>query len=241
MYMIQFLPIGDQRIPIRLLPATRSLSLKFTREGTLEIYCPGARLDARTEAFVHSKSAWIRKHHVRFATFRKHQEAFWQLVKTDQVIIHGKPTPIIWQQARGRNVGMDNRGLFLSLTPKDNEPKGRYVLPALRAIATQHLTRSCIAWSQRTGDDVANVRVRDQVTKWGSCSGKRNINLNWRLLFLPPNLQDYVLVHELMHLREMNHSPAFWAEVTKYSPHWQNERKHVHEWEWVLGLDEPLF
>jgi predicted metal-dependent hydrolase len=238
--MTQNLLIGGHPIPVKLLPAARALSLKWTREGTLEIYCPGGKMDVRTEQFLHSKSAWINKHYHRFSKFRKQQEAFWQMVGTDHVLINGKATPIFWQSARSRQVGIDDRGLFLSLTSKDREEKARYVLPALRAVAAQQLTRSCLAWSQRTGDPVANIRVRDQSSKWGSCSGKRNINLNWRLLFLPANLQDYVLVHELMHLRQLNHSPAFWGEVARYIPHWQHERTLVHEWEWVFGLDEPL-
>ncbi len=62
------------------------------------------------------------------------------------------------------------------------------------------------------------VAIRNQVSRWGSCSSKRNLNFNYRIMFLPIHLADYIIVHELCHLIELNHSPAFWAQVEKVLP-----------------------
>ena len=62
------------------------------------------------------------------------------------------------------------------------------------------------------------VSVRDQSSRWGSCSARKNLNFNFRLFDLPPHLRDYVIVHELSHLVELNHGPAFWALVEKVMP-----------------------
>jgi len=81
------------------------------------------------------------------------------------------------------------------------------------------------------GFTYGRVAIRNQRTIWGSCSGKGNLNFNYRVLFLPPRLADYVIVHELCHLRELNHSPRFWALVSRAVPDYaacrSELRKHL--------------
>lgn len=72
----------------------------------------------------------------------------------------------------------------------------------------------------------ARVTIKDMSSRWGSCSRRGNLNFNYRLLFLPPELVDYVVVHEVCHLREMNHSRAFWALVAQTIPDFA-VRKHA--------------
>ncbi len=71
------------------------------------------------------------------------------------------------------------------------------------------------------------ISVKKQSTKWGSCSGKKNLNFNYKLLFLPQEMADYVVVHELCHLREMNHSKKFWDLVAKVFPNFKEIRKEM--------------
>lgn len=73
--------------------------------------------------------------------------------------------------------------------------------------------------------------VKDQKSRWGSCSSKGNINLNWRLLFAPEQIAEYVIVHELCHLKQMNHSTAFWEEVEKILPDYRERRQWLKEHE----------
>jgi predicted metal-dependent hydrolase len=71
------------------------------------------------------------------------------------------------------------------------------------------------------------VRVKQMKTQWGSCSAKRNLNFNYKILFLPPELQDYLIVHELCHLQEMNHAPRFWRLIAKAVPDYLRLRKEL--------------
>ena len=71
------------------------------------------------------------------------------------------------------------------------------------------------------------VAVRRGKTRWGSCSPKRNLNFNYKLLFLPPALRDYVITHELCHLRQMNHSKKFWALVGQTVPEYKHLRREL--------------
>jgi hypothetical protein len=75
----------------------------------------------------------------------------------------------------------------------------------------------------------ARVSIRNQKTCWGSCSRKGNLNFNYKILFLPAHLRDYVIVHELAHLRELSHSPRFWALVASVVPDCTVRRRELRE------------
>lgn len=77
---------------------------------------------------------------------------------------------------------------------------------------------------------VGLVTVKNQKTRWGSCSAKGNVNFNYQLAFLPEELLDYVVIHELAHRRHMDHSAAFWMEVEKYCPDYRKLRERLREY-----------
>ena len=95
---------------------------------------------------------------------------------------------------------------------------------AVRARARAELPRMLLGWAGRLGLGVTAVSVRDQRTRWGSCGRNGRICLNWRLLLMPDWVRDYVLVHELMHLKCLDHSPRFWALVAAAYPGYQEAR-----------------
>ncbi|MBI5152823.1 M48 family metallopeptidase [Candidatus Peregrinibacteria bacterium] len=71
------------------------------------------------------------------------------------------------------------------------------------------------------------IAIRNQGSRWGSCSKKANLNFNYKIIFLPENLADYLIVHELCHLKEMNHSKKFWELVAKTVPEYKTFRKQL--------------
>ena len=85
-------------------------------------------------------------------------------------------------------------------------------------------------YCEAMGVTVGSVTVKNQKTRWGSCSAKGNVNFNYQLAFLPDELLDYVVIHELAHRRHMNHSRAFWAEVEKYCPDYPERREQLKEY-----------
>ena len=83
--------------------------------------------------------------------------------------------------------------------------------------------------SNTTGLEWNGLSIRGQKTRWGSCSAKGNISLNFKMLFLPANLVDHVLLHELVHTRELNHSQRFWALMKKYDPAMQSASRRTEK------------
>jgi predicted metal-dependent hydrolase len=82
---------------------------------------------------------------------------------------------------------------------------------------------------------VSRVSVRNQRSRWGSCSPSGHISLNWRLVLMPDEVRDYVLIHELMHLRRLDHSRHFWRLVAHACPHYQVARKWLRENKHLIG------
>jgi predicted metal-dependent hydrolase len=87
-----------------------------------------------------------------------------------------------------------------------------------------------------TGVEVKEVTVRNQRSRWGSCSSSGVISLNWRLVQTPYSVRDYIIYHELMHLREMNHSARFWARVEEVCPGWREAEHWLKQNGSLLGL-----
>ena len=94
----------------------------------------------------------------------------------------------------------------------------------------RHIFNERVAfYAEKHGFDVKQVKLSSARTRWGSCSSKGYINLTWRLVMAPLEIIDYVVVHELCHLREANHSSAFWAQVAAIVPDYKSRRKWLKE------------
>ncbi len=108
------------------------------------------------------------------------------------------------------------------LTPSAFGPDER---AALRKRARAELPPRLMEIAAEHGLTVTGVSIRNQRTRWGSCGRDGNISLNWRLVLMPPAVRDYVLIHELMHLKRLDHSPAYWKLVAAACPHYRESRQ----------------
>jgi len=88
----------------------------------------------------------------------------------------------------------------------------------LHGLAARELPPRVLALAAQHDLTVHRVTVRNQRSRWGSCSRRGTISLNWRLVQTPETVRDYIILHELAHLRQMNHSSKFWAEVERFCP-----------------------
>ncbi len=90
-----------------------------------------------------------------------------------------------------------------------------------KEIARSFVEQRVEEWNKGFGFEINKIRIKNQKTKWGSCSVKKNLNFNYRILFLPKEIQDYIIIHELCHLQEMNHSKKFWSLVENKIPNYK--------------------
>ena len=95
--------------------------------------------------------------------------------------------------------------------------------------ALQHIPKRVSYYAKQIGVTYGRITIRNQKTRWGSCSSKGNLNFNCLLMLTLPEVIDYVVVHELCHRKEMNHSGAFWAEVEKVLPDYKEQVKWLKE------------
>jgi predicted metal-dependent hydrolase len=105
-----------------------------------------------------------------------------------------------------------------------------------RRAAAEHFAARVAHFAPWVGRGPRRLAVRAARTRWGSCSARGTISLNWRLMQMPPDVIDYVVVHELCHLLVPNHSPRFWAQVARVLPDWQARRRTLH----ALGRALPV-
>lgn len=112
-------------------------------------------------------------------------------------------------------------------------------LQELAERAAQVLPQKTKHYAELMGVTYGHITIRNQKTRWGSCSSKGNLNFNCILMRMPEEIQDYVVVHELCHRKEMNHSIRFWQEVEKVLPDYRSRRKWLKEYGSMAGR-EPL-
>lgn len=108
--------------------------------------------------------------------------------------------------------------------PLSREKRERYI-----QLARDIFTQKTAYYARIMNVTYGRISIREQKTRWGSCSSKGNLNFNWRLILAPESVLDYVVVHELAHRREMNHSKAFYAVVESVLPDYRVSRKWLRD------------
>ena len=197
---------GDPDIALTLRRSTRArrMTLRISQfDGRVTLTLPARASEREALAFAEQKQAWIRKHLANW-------DGCAAVALGAEIPVEGELRAV--QPGAGRSVQIAPG--VLSVPGTEARVPAR-VLGFLKTRARDRLAAASDHYAARLGRGYSEISLRDTRSRWGSCSSAGRLMFSWRLIMAPPPVLEYVAAHEVAHLAQMNHSPAFWAEVTR--------------------------
>ena len=211
---------------VRVSPKAKHAKLKLSAKDGLMVIVPRGFDESRIPGILYRKRDWLTKVGERFEEQRKFlsPEPPGKLPERITLRVIGEEWAIEYRTTDAETVSAVERSANRLLVYGDTD-NGLACKDALRRWLARKTKEHIVPWLVRLARErkfeLGNVLVKSQRTRWASCSSKKTISLNLRLVCLPEELVRYVLFHELAHCRYMNHSSKFWAEVRSYEAHFE--------------------
>ncbi|MDD4913734.1 MAG: SprT family zinc-dependent metalloprotease [Methylococcales bacterium] len=209
------------------------------RVDKIEVVAPPHVSELKIKAFVDAQQDWIRSAVLRVAENARTIPSLAPEFYTDGASIpyRGKRLPLQIMHTAKQTVQIrlqDDNGFIVAL-PADLEPDYRselirtILIRWMKKQARLHMTRLIEHHAPRMGLFPRSLKIKTQKSRWGSCGPNNDINLNWLLMLAPPEAMEYVVVHELCHIRHKNHSADFWGLVAEHLPAYQQQRQWLKQ------------
>ncbi len=216
---------------LRISARARMVRLVIRPETGLEVVAPRGTPQSRIEQVLAEKARWIAATLDRMA---RETAAYPRAQLIDGAILPFAGREISLALRAGAPSGryratLDGDTLTLYVAETRHETIRRALEAWYRLQAGAIFVEHLAACNAGYGFAYGRVAIKEQKSRWGSCSRKGNLNFNWRLLLAPLPVLDYVVVHELCHLRELNHSPRFWSLVAQRCPDYASQRRWLRE------------
>lgn len=214
-------------VTIRRHPRAKRLKLRVLPDASLEVTAPPGVSERIVETFVAAHGDWIDRARSRVESERGPVDERGPF--PTRLVLRADSTRwrVDYRDADRDRWRWTGTGLAVDLSRRDPERARVVLVDALKQRARRTLEPRLAALAERHGLKPNRVGWRNQKSRWGSCSSRGHLSLNVRLLFLPPPLVEYVLVHELAHLRHPDHSPAFWDCVATMLPDYRAARREL--------------
>ncbi len=215
---------------LRYSSRRRTVQLRVSRADCLEIAAPAGMSWEKILQLIAGKHSWIRMQIRRLETSASNP-ANSSLTHGSTVLYQGTPhTLLLLADGKGKpQVTYAHCAISIHLSELIGDDNAPVVYRSLKKWyweqAQALLLERTLYWSSKIGVRPNRISLRDQKTRWGSCSSRGSINYNWRIIMAPPAVLDYLVIHELCHLMHPNHSPAYWQEVARWNPECRNHRR----------------
>ena len=222
----EFLTVGERRVPMVLVrnPRARRYVLRLRRDGTARVTVPRGGSEREARRFAERNSAWLGEQ-LQKAAQRVSERKKW--AAGTEIYFRGEMVKI--------EASVDGEKLLVRFGNEEMKVPSHAV--DLRPSVEKHLWRLAanefparvLEFAALHQLVVRRITVRNQKSRWGSCSRRGTISLNWRLIQTPDFVCDYIILHELMHMREMNHSERFWRQVESVCPDYALAEKWIKQ------------
>ncbi len=200
---------------------SRSLRLRIASDGHVIVSTPPRTPQRVIDDFVTAHEAWI-------TNAQAHLEKRPRPVQKDKVMVFGTWYNLDIHRELTAQTGVHLEKDQLVIAPSDPKASGEAVTKIItrfiKTTAEKYIIPRTHQWAGVMGIEFHAISLREQKTRWGSCSSRGNLQFNWRLVHYPAEVIDYVIIHELAHRRQMNHSAAFWNIVKTYDPAYLEHR-----------------
>jgi len=207
---------------VRRSKRAKRVSIKVSSSAEVEVIAPKHVPERRIDSFVSENSNWIETQLHKFSKLSR--KKFNQNIEKEIFFLGRKYlTEIRNSKKQGINLGYD-KAIFHSKTGSKKEL--REILEKFYRNQTRKIAENLI---KKKGYKINRISVRGQKTRWGSCSKKGNLNLNWKLAIAPLPVFNYVICHEISHLKHFNHSKQFWKEVESICPDYKDLRRWLNK------------
>ncbi|MGB0224108.1 MAG: M48 family metallopeptidase [Marinobacterium sp.] len=207
----------------------RTLSIQIDR-GRVVVKAPLFVSEADLQQWVLSKQAWVTP---RLVQQQKALSKHSIDLHSDTLVVNGinyQLEKVSQLTPEEKTICHTGRCVRVKVNARSTDQSIRRQLQSsLKGAAQQQLIARSEQLSSFTGLKPSSVNIGSYTSKWGQCSSRGEISLNWRLIHLSHTLQDYVIIHELCHLKEMNHSPRFWALVSRFFPEYQLAKQEIKD------------
>lgn len=219
----------DGGIVMRRSSRARRYRIEVKRDGTAVLTIPVRGNEHEARAFLERHAEWLERARARVCG-RPRLPAIWNL--GTQIVFGGEWVTIVPVEEGRAAVSLGGRALRVPALDGDLRP----VLEShFRRIARIEISARVWELAAVHGVSIRRVAIRGQRTRWGSCSAAGTISLNWRLVQTPDWVVDYVILHELVHTRHMNHSSRFWRALAEICPSWRESELWLKEHGSILG------
>lgn len=203
----------------------KTIAIQITKDAKIEVRAPHQVSVAFVEKFLKEKENWIHKKIELMNTIVRERAAFKKQMG-DTLLLKGQEVRIIKKE--GQQIGFDGTCFFMP--PKiDFEDAKPILIKVYQFLAKDYIKKRVSYFSNRMNVYPKAVKINSAKTRWGSCSGKDSINFSWLLIMVATDEIDYVVVHELCHIKEHNHSKKFWGEVEKVLPDYKEREERLKE------------